>query len=72
MEGRAVRTFEKERRSGAGRVDENLAFFLSPSVVAQSCRGPSITIKVVRKSKVITVFVREYFPHERYILGAEQ
>jgi hypothetical protein len=28
---------------------------------------------VVCKGKVITVFVREYFPHERYVLGlAEQ
>lgn len=72
VEGREVRTFELEQCRGAGRVDENSAFFSGPSVIAQRCRGLSIMIVVVCKSKVITVFVSEYFPHEWYILGAEQ
>jgi hypothetical protein len=73
VEGRGVRTFEKDRLNRADGVDENLTLLLSPGVVAQRHGGRSITITVVCKGEVITVFVREYLPHEGYIFGlAEQ
>jgi hypothetical protein len=71
--GRGARALEKKRFSGTRGVDKNLALLLSPSIVTQRLGGLSLKITVVCKSEVITIFVRKYFPHKRYVLGlAEQ
>jgi len=71
--GRGARALEKKRFSGTRRVDKNLALLLSPAIVTQRLGELSLKIAVVCKSEVITVFVRKYFPHKRYVLGlAEQ
>ena len=71
--GRGARALEKKRFRGTGRVDENLALLLSPSIVTQRLGRLSLKIAVVCKSEVIAVFVRKYFPHKRYVIGlAEQ